>query len=78
MRRERTITVNDRSWTVYERVHEPDRRHKGSLIFDSGEVLRRIRDYPENWSELTDASLIALCEATPAAPPVESSDEESE
>jgi len=60
-RRERQITIDSKPWTVSERVFQLDRRSAPSLVFDSGDIMRRVRDYPENWYQLDDASLVALC-----------------
>ena len=46
---------------VYEqRLTEYDRRSGRSLIFNSDFAVRRVRDFPENWMELSEAELIAL------------------
>jgi hypothetical protein len=37
-----------------------DRRASFSLVFTSDMVMRRVRNYPPNWIELSDAELIAL------------------
>jgi hypothetical protein len=46
-------------------VHEEpvpfrDQRRGMSLIFESPNVIRRIRHYPPNWSDLSDEELFAL------------------
>ncbi|HXT17170.1 MAG TPA: hypothetical protein VN706_16150 [Gemmatimonadaceae bacterium] len=49
-------------WKVFERG--PGSLHPdlgSSLIFDSGSVVRRIYAYPNNWFDLSDADLLALC-----------------
>ena len=51
-------------WTVGEvdarRV--PGARSDRCLICESGEVVRRLWKYPENWTELDDESLWELCD----------------
>jgi hypothetical protein len=55
----RTIRTDDGQWRVYELESGPyDRRSGRSLIFESDGVLRRVRVYPENWRELSDAELM--------------------
>lgn len=51
----------------YWRVHEIpaprfDRRGGNHLIFECVEIIRRVRDFPPNWMELSDAELYALCD----------------
>jgi hypothetical protein len=57
----RLVHLAGRDWTVRE---EPlpfaDQHHGMSLIFESPNVIRRIRHYPPNWSELSDEELFAL------------------
>ena len=48
-------------WLVQEvRDWEYDRRSATSLFFISDDVMRRVRDYPPNWIDLSDEELIAL------------------
>lgn len=48
-------------WQVYEQAFSDyDRRRGTSLIFATETAVRRVRDYPANWHELTDAELTAL------------------
>ena len=57
----RTIYTDDGQWHVYEVESGPyDRRSGFSLIFESDGVLRRVRDYPPEWRELSDAELMAV------------------
>ena len=57
----RTIDTDDAQWWVYELESGPyDRRSGRSLIFESDGVLRRVRDYPADWRELSDAQLMAV------------------
>jgi len=48
-------------WHVSERPFaDYDRRRGLSLIFASDSAVRRVRAYPQDWSALSDAELIAL------------------
>jgi len=51
------------AWRVFEHVPEVGRRGQPSLIFESSNVLRRVRGYPENWHELADDQLTRLSRA---------------
>jgi hypothetical protein len=56
----RIIWSDDTRWCVYE-SHSPfDRRHGPTLLFESDAVVRRVRDYPANWRELSDDDLYAV------------------
>lgn len=59
---ERVFAEPDGSrWRVYEQPFGPyDRRTGHSLIFASDAAVRRVRDYPANWAELSDIELTAL------------------
>ena len=49
------------SWRVHEQAFsEYDRRKGRSLIFSSDGAVRRVRDYPAEWMEFTDAELSDL------------------
>ncbi len=48
-------------WQVFEKPYETfDRRNGMSLIFSSDGAMRRVRNYPANWSDLSDEELVAL------------------
>ncbi|MEP7000954.1 MAG: hypothetical protein ABI969_10790 [bacterium] len=48
-------------WLVYEQQFaDYDRRRGMSLIFSSDAAVRRVRDYPANWFDLTDEQLVVL------------------
>ena len=48
-------------WTVYEQAFgDYDRRSSRSLIFNSEFAVRRVRNYPANWLELSERELILL------------------
>jgi hypothetical protein len=50
-------------WLVYELTSAYDRRGT-SLVLESETVVRRVRDYPENWRELPDSDLLPLMDGT--------------
>lgn len=48
-------------WLVYELRASPlDRRQTASLVFESDTAIRRVRNYPSTWRELSDDELVAL------------------
>ena len=47
-------------WRVFEHRALFDRRSRASLIFESTNVVRRVRGFPENWFELTDEQLARI------------------
>ena len=48
-------------WHVHEQAFsEYDRRKGRSLIFSSDAAVRRVREYPVDWTSLTDAELAEL------------------
>ena len=57
----RILYVEGERWIVYEVVSAYDRRG-ASLVFESENVVRRVRDYPANWRELPDADLLSAME----------------
>jgi hypothetical protein len=54
----RTFTDQEGNfWDVHEvTIGDYDRRTR-SLLFESSGAIRRVRDYPDNWIELSDAEL---------------------
>lgn len=55
------VDADGTHWLVHERVFaEYDRRSGRSLIFSNEAAVRRVRDYPANWLDLTDEELLAL------------------
>jgi hypothetical protein len=57
----RRIFVDGVLWLVFELpAASYDRRQTPSLIFESDATVRRIRDYPANWRDLSDDDLLAL------------------
>lgn len=57
----RILFVEGERWIVYEVVSAYDRRG-ASLVFESENVVRRVRDYPANWRELPNAELLLMME----------------
>lgn len=61
----RQLVADGERWLVYELPPMTfDRRTNSSLVFESETVLRRVRDYSEDWRELSDADLFALSWST--------------
>lgn len=57
----RRISSDGAFWLVYELPAKAyDRRQAPSLVFESDQVVRRVRDYPANWRDLSDDDLLAL------------------
>ena len=56
----RFLTMDGVRWTVRLLANTYDRRSRPDLVFESDYVVRRVRDYPENWRELPDEALFAL------------------
>jgi hypothetical protein len=57
----RNIFVEGVPWLVYELPPMVfDRRNSPSLVFETDGTVRRVRDYPPNWRELSDDELFAL------------------
>lgn len=57
----RILYAEGERWLVYEVMSAYDRRG-ASLVFESENVVRRVRDYPANWRELPDADLLGAKE----------------
>ena len=59
----RAVSDGPHRWMVYELPTSAfDRRASASLVFESMNVIRRVRDYPSNWRELTDEELLKVSE----------------
>ena len=56
----RSIVIGEVDWLVYELGPTFDRRRGASLVFESVEAVRVVRDYPPDWRELTDSDLFGL------------------
>ena len=55
----RRLEVDGERWLVYELSGAYDRRGP-SLIFESEQAVRRVREYPVRWRALSDVELAAL------------------
>jgi hypothetical protein len=50
-----------REWVVREMpAADFDRRQAATLVFESPDVMRRVRRYPKNWRELNDDELFEV------------------
>lgn len=56
----RWLLLAGEQWCVYEDEDPYDRRRGPSLVFEGGDVVRRVKRFPENWRELEDEALFAL------------------
>lgn len=59
----RHFVVDGVAWSVRLAVNPYDRRTRPDLIFESETAVRRVRNYPSNWRELSDDELITLSQA---------------
>ena len=63
----RTRTIRDlegRTWIVRETpLPAFDRRSGSCLIFERAEVVRRVRNFPANWLDLSEKELSLVCES---------------
>jgi hypothetical protein len=62
LRTARRVTADDgEQWLVYELPPLPfDRRNTPSLVFENERAVRRVRDYPADWRNLSDDALLEL------------------
>lgn len=59
--RVRLLDADGHRWRVHETpAPNFDRRSTPHLVFDSETVVRRVRNFPANWFELSDQALYAL------------------
>jgi hypothetical protein len=49
-------------WRIYEMRPVLDRRQGPVLVFESDDVVRRIRNCPDDWETMADQDLLALVE----------------
>jgi hypothetical protein len=63
----RFIDADGHHWRVYE-VAAPafDRRAGTHLVFHAEAVMRRVRNFPPNWDELSNEGLYALTDQSKA------------
>jgi hypothetical protein len=50
-------------WQVCEVAYALDRRSGRSLVFESDGAVRRVRNYPDMWDELSDDELARLVDS---------------
>jgi len=54
----RRLIIDGVQWLVYELpARDLDRRSSPSLVFESEDTVRRVRDFPANWGSLSDGEL---------------------
>lgn len=58
--RSREIVVGATVWRVYEHVPQYDRRAAATLVFVSEGAMRRVRDFPPQWWDLSDDELLGV------------------
>lgn len=57
----RTLVGDGMEWRVYELPPGVyDRRGSASLVFESSDAFRRVRDFPADWRALSDADLYQI------------------
>jgi hypothetical protein len=57
----RTLVAEGVEWRVYELPPGMyDRRGPATLVFESHDIFRRIRDYPPDWRTLPDDALYTV------------------
>jgi hypothetical protein len=55
------LTIGGVDWWVYELPATPmDRRSTPSLVFESEDIVRRLRNYPPEWRDLAEDELVRL------------------
>ena len=55
------INFEHELWRVYELAPASyDRRGGNTLVFETDGVIRRVRNFPDNWRELSPEALLAL------------------
>lgn len=60
--RTRALVADGLHWQVREeRWPTTDRRTGTCLIFDAETVVRRVRNFPPDWFDWSDADLYSLC-----------------
>ena len=61
--RERIIEHGGKEWRIKEvsAAAVPGAHRPYCLICESDDVVRRIWNYPDNWAELNEDDLLALC-----------------
>jgi hypothetical protein len=57
----RLVTADGTEWMVYEFPALTSDEHT-TLVFESENVVRRLRMFPAEWRELSDRKLAGLCQ----------------
>ena len=57
----RPLHAHGEVWLVYE-VAQPYDRRGPSLVFECAKLVRRVRNYPAKWRDLSDRDLTLLME----------------
>jgi hypothetical protein len=58
------VDAEGRRWAVYESPVPYDRRATLTLVFVSPEIMRRVRNFPPDWFEWSEADLLELSNRT--------------
>ena len=59
----RRLEADGELWLVYE-IGQPYDRRGPSLVFECATLVRRVRNYPQKWRDLSDGELALLKEQT--------------
>ena len=55
------ISLDHEEWRIYELAPASyDRRAGNTLVFETDGVMRRVRNFPDDWRKLSPAALLAL------------------
>jgi hypothetical protein len=54
------VDGSSEQWDVYELPANGAPHDRPSLVFESPEAVRRVRDFPTDWRRLSDAELYAV------------------
>ncbi|MDQ6737610.1 MAG: hypothetical protein M3Z30_07910 [Gemmatimonadota bacterium] len=73
------IDTDRRSWVLGEVPSVGlDGIVQNALVAEDGDLIRRFKNFPENWAELSDQALISLVHACPRPAGASSRDTESQ
>ena len=57
----RALSIDGVRWAVYELPYAPfDRRSGRTLVFETFDAVRRVRNYPSQWRDCSDSELIEI------------------
>lgn len=57
-RHRQVVDAQGEPWFVFEHTPDYDRRAGPTLVFMSELIVRRVRSFPADWLDLTDAALL--------------------